>query len=77
MICFSLDFFHIITYFYNHRIEKKETIKTKCSMINDVQSFMSIPIEFFFFFWLCPWHMEVPGPGTEFKLQLQPVPQLQ
>ena len=23
-----------------------------------------------------PWHIEVPGPGTEFKLQLWPTPQL-
>ena len=27
--------------------------------------------------WLNPWHMEVPGPGTESKPQLQPMPQLQ
>ena len=31
----------------------------------------------FFFFWLQPWHVEVPGPRTEPAPQLQPVPQLQ
>ena len=31
---------------------------------------------FFFFKWLHPWHMEVPGPGIESKPQLRPVPQL-
>lgn len=32
---------------------------------------------FIYFFWLHPWHSEVPGPGTESELQLQPMPQLQ
>ena len=32
---------------------------------------------FLFLFWLHPWHMEVPGPGTESELQLWPTPQLQ
>ena len=27
-------------------------------------------------FWLHLWHVEVPGPGIKFKLQLWPVPQL-
>ena len=31
---------------------------------------------FIYFFWLHPWHSEVPGPGTESELQLQPMPQL-
>ena len=31
----------------------------------------------FRFFWLHPWHMEVPGPGIKSKPQLQPMPQLQ
>ena len=26
----------------------------------------------FFFFWLCPWHMEVPGPGIKPMPQQQP-----
>ena len=30
---------------------------------------------FLFLFWLHPWHMEVPGPGTESMPQLQPAPQ--
>ena len=30
----------------------------------------------FFFFWTCPWHVEVPGPGIKPALQLLPVPQL-
>ena len=34
-------------------------------------------IFFFFFFWPHPRHVEVPGPGIEPALQLQPVPQLQ
>ena len=32
---------------------------------------------FFFFFWLCPWRAEVPGPGIQSKPQLPPIPQLQ
>ena len=28
----------------------------------------------FFLFWLCPWHMEVPGPGIESEPQLWPTP---
>ena len=31
---------------------------------------------FFFFFLLHPWLMEIPGPGSKSKSQLQPVPQL-
>ena len=31
----------------------------------------------FLFFWQHPWHMEVPCPGIESKLQLLPMPQLQ
>ena len=30
----------------------------------------------FFFKWLHPWHMEVPGPGSESELQLRPTLQL-
>ena len=30
---------------------------------------------FFFFLWPHPWHMEVPRPGTESKLQLRARPQ--
>ena len=29
------------------------------------------------FVWLCPFHVEVPGPGIELALQLQPAPQLE
>ena len=28
------------------------------------------------FLWPHPWHVEVPGPEIESKLQLQPMPQL-
>ena len=31
---------------------------------------------FFFFKWLHPWHLKVPGLGIESELQLQPRPQL-
>ena len=30
----------------------------------------------FFLFWLHPWHMEVPGPGTKSEQQLRPMLQL-
>ena len=30
---------------------------------------------FFFFFWLCPWHVEVPQPGIRPAPQQQPEPQ--
>ena len=36
----------------------------------------STPDFFFFFFLLHLWHMEVPRPGTEPELLLQPTPQL-
>ena len=32
---------------------------------------------FFLILWRHPWHMEVPGPGIESELQLQPTPHLQ
>ena len=41
-----------------------------CSHSNSVFSFL-----FSLFFWLYPWHTEVPGPGIESKPQLQPIPQ--
>ena len=31
-------------------------------------------LQFFFFKWLHPRHMEVPGPGTESEPQVQPTP---
>ena len=31
---------------------------------------------FFSFFWLSPWHVQVPRPGIESELQLQTAPQL-
>ena len=30
----------------------------------------------YFFLWLHPQHMEVPGAGTEYEPQLRPMPQL-
>ena len=33
-------------------------------------------IDFFFFFQLLPWHMEVPGPGVTSESHLRPIPQL-
>ena len=30
---------------------------------------------FFFYFWVCPWHTEVPGPGTEPVPHERPKPQ--
>ena len=31
---------------------------------------------YFFFFWLCPWHVKIPRPGIKPLLQLQTAPQL-
>ena len=28
----------------------------------------------FFFFWPCPWHVEVPGPGIQHAPQQKPAP---
>ena len=33
--------------------------------------------DFFFLLWSHPWHMDIPRPGTESKLQLQPTAPLQ
>ena len=34
---------------------------------------VSAKLFFPFLFWPPPWHMEVPGPGTEPELELQPM----
>lgn len=34
-------------------------------------------LSFIYFLWPCPQHMDVPRPGIESELQLQPTPQVQ
>lgn len=45
----------------------------QCLML--LSAFLFYFINFFFFKWLHSWHMEVPGPAIESKLQLPPMAQ--
>ena len=51
----------------------------RCWSCWDTVGTLNNPFFFFFFFFLFqphPWHMEVPGPGTESEPHLPPIPQL-
>ena len=58
-------------------MDKPHTVYS-CSalkMHRKLGTFFLIYFKAFFFFWLCPWHVEVPGAGIEPIPQQQPEPQ--
>ena len=40
----------------------------------NTESWCRLPIFFFFSFWLCPWHVDIPRPGMEAMPQQRPKP---